>query len=121
MQPMFEVSVEKSFTAEHAVTICGVEELPHSHNWKVVLTVQGDKLDKDGLLIDFLDVEGQLSRAIEPLHHANLNTCPEMNNQNPSTEHVAMYIAQCVHISPPNKIVSVTVTEASHCKATYTP
>ncbi|MBC8202333.1 MAG: 6-carboxytetrahydropterin synthase [Planctomycetes bacterium] len=118
---MFEVSVETSFTATHAVTICGVEEEPHSHDWKVVVKVQGEELDNDGLIVDFLDLEKQLSNAIRPLHDSNLNTCPEMNNLNPSTERVALYIAQCIHIPPPNKIVSVTVTEAPHCKATYTP
>jgi 6-pyruvoyl-tetrahydropterin synthase len=83
--------------------------------------VQGDTLDKDGLLVDFLDLEQQLAKAIDPLNNSNLNTCPEMKNQNPSTEHVALYITECVNVQPPNKIVSVTVTEAPHCKATYTP
>ena len=118
---MFEVSVETSFTATHAVTICGVEEEQHSHDWKVVLTVQGETLNEDGLLVDFIDLEQQLANTIDPLHNTNLNTCPEMNSQNPSTERVALYIMDCVNVPPPNKIVSVTVTEAPHCKATYTP
>ena len=42
---MFEVSVATSFHAIHAVTIAGVEETPHEHDWKVVASVQGDKLD----------------------------------------------------------------------------
>ena len=54
---MFEVSVETSFVATHAVTMNGIEEDPHSHDWKVVLTVQGNSLDNDGLLVDFLDLE----------------------------------------------------------------
>ena len=98
---MFEVSVEKSFTAMHAVTICGVEEEPHIHDWKVVVKVQGEELDSDGLLVDFLDLEKQLSEAINPLHNSNLNTCPEIKNQNPSTERVAKHIAHCIHVLPP--------------------
>ncbi len=118
---MFEVSVETSFTATHAVTIRGVEEIPHSHDWKVVLRVQGEELDDDGLLVDFLDLEKQLSNAINPLHNSNLNTCKEMGNQNPSTERVALYISNCIDVTPPTTILSVTVTEAPQCKATYTP
>jgi 6-pyruvoyltetrahydropterin/6-carboxytetrahydropterin synthase len=118
---MFEVSVETSFTATHAVTIRGVEEIQHSHDWNVVLRVQGEELDDDGLLVDFLDLEKQLSNAINPLHNSNLNTCKEMGNQNPSTERVALYISNCIDVTPPTTILSVTVTEAPHCKATYTP
>ena len=118
---MFEVSVETSFVATHAVTISGIEEEPHSHDWKVVLTVQGDSLDSEGLLVDFLDLEKQLEDAIGPLHETNLNTCAVLNNQNPTTERVAWYIASCIQVVPPARVSAVTVTEAPNCKATYKP
>ena len=118
---MFEVAVETSFIATHAVTIDGVDEDPHSHDWKVVLTVEGDSLDKDGLLVDFLDLERQLRKAISPFDHANLNTCAVLNAQNPSTERIACYIASCIQVAAPARIKSVTVTEAPNCKATYKP
>jgi 6-pyruvoyltetrahydropterin/6-carboxytetrahydropterin synthase len=118
---MFEVSVETSFTATHAVTIYGVEEEQHSHNWVVVLAIQGRHLDDDGLLVDFLDIEQQLANAVVPLHNANLNTSQEMKDENPTAERVAWYIASCINVTPPALILSVTVTEAPHCKATYRP
>ncbi len=118
---MFEVSVEALFTATHAVTICGVEEEQHSHDWVVVLTVSGNELDHDGLLVDFLDIEQQLANAVTPLQNANLNISPEMNDENPTAERVAWYIASCINVTPPALISSVTVTEAPHCKATYRP
>ena len=118
---MFEVSVETSFVATHAVTMNGIDEDPHSHDWKVVLTVQGDSLDNDGLLVDFLDLEKQLEEAVAPLNDVNLNSCAVLNKQNPSTERIACYIASCINVSPPAQITSVTVTEAPHCKATFKP
>lgn len=118
---MFEVSVEALFTATHAVTICGVEEEQHSHDWVVVLTISGNELDHDGLLVDFLDIKQQLTNAVTPLQNANLNISPEMNDENPTAERVAWYIASCINVTPPALISSVTVTEAPHCKATYRP
>ncbi|MDP7009389.1 MAG: 6-carboxytetrahydropterin synthase [Phycisphaerales bacterium] len=118
---MFEVSVESSFTATHAVTISGVEEDQHDHEWNVVVTVSGERLDSDGLLVDFLELERQVSSAISPLQNTNLNVVQELDSHNPTAEHVAWYIAGCMQIPPPAVLVSVTVTEAPHCKATYRP
>ena len=57
---MFEVSVEAAFKATHAVTVAGVDEIPHEHDWKAVVLVNGEKLDNDGLVVDFLALENRL-------------------------------------------------------------
>ena len=54
---MYEISVETSFLAVHAITIDGIEETPHKHDWKVVASVQSDTLDNDDLVVDFLDLQ----------------------------------------------------------------
>ena len=120
---MFEVSVATSFHAIHAVTIAGVEETPHEHDWKVVASVQGDKLDEDGLLVDFLDLQRRLEEIVAPFLHADLNQCPEMDGQNPTAEHVAWYIAKQLqeNVIAPTILSSVRVTEAPNCIATYRP
>ena len=120
---MFEVSVEQSFRAQHAVTVNGIDEEPHDHNWKVEIFVSGPSLDDDGLLLDFLALERDLTLAVSPLKDVDLNTCELLKGKNPSAEHVAMYFAACLEgtILPPNKLESITVTEAPHCKAIYHP
>ena len=120
---MFEVSVEGHFRAEHAVTVSGVDETPHFHDWKAVVLVSGPTLDEDGLLLDFLKLEADLDKAIAPLRDADLNTCQVLQGKNPSAEHVAIYIADCIKntILPPNKLDSITITEAPHCKAILHP
>ena len=51
---MYEVSVEDSFAAGHALRgYRGKCENPHGHNYKVQVTLMGEKLDNIGLLLDF--------------------------------------------------------------------
>ena len=120
---MFRVCVSTSFDATHAVTIQGIDETPHSHNWKIVATLEGTTLDDDELLIDFLEVEKILDSIIAPFKTANLNTVDVLEGKNPSTELVALYIGEalCKQIQDPIQVQSVVVTEAPNCKAIYYP
>ena len=120
---MFEISVETSFVAVHAVTIDGVEEAPHEHNWKVVASVRGDKLDNDGLLVDFLELQRGLEQVVSPFRNVNLNQCAQLNGNNPTAEQVAWYIATQLQdqVQAPSTISAVRVTEAPDCIATYRP
>ena len=120
---MFEVSVATSFHAVHAVTISGVEETPHEHDWNVVVSIQGDKLDDDGLLVDFIALQRELEQVVSPFRNVNLNQCSVLDGQNPTAERVAWYIATQLQnkIQAPANIYSVIVTEAPNCIATYRP
>jgi|JYMV01.1.fsa_nt_gi 6-pyruvoyltetrahydropterin/6-carboxytetrahydropterin synthase len=118
---MFSVHVTTSFNAVHAVTIRGEDETPHSHNWKVEVVIEGETLDEDGVLIDFLEVEGQLETIIEPLAESNLNTIDTLESTNPSAERIAQYVGDALskQIRGNVRVQSVTITEATNCKATY--
>ena len=120
---MFEISVESSFHAQHAVKIQGVEELPHFHDWKVVVQIGGPKLNEDGVLIDFLELEENLKEILSEFQDSNLNLHHCLGQNNPSAENVAKYIGNCIQdcIEPPNMLTTVTVTEAPNCKAIYHP
>lgn len=120
---MFSVHVTTSFNAVHAVTMKGVDETPHTHNWKVEAVIEGETLDNDGVLIDFLLVEGQLETIIAPLADSNLNTIDTLGSKNPSAERVAQYVGDALseQIHGNVRVQSVTITEAPNCKATYTP
>jgi 6-pyruvoyl-tetrahydropterin synthase len=118
---MFEVSVSTSFPAVHAVTISGVEETPHSHDWKVLAVVSCDALDSDNLLIDFLQLESDLENVVARLRDTDLNANPVLQGNNPSTEFVAMYIATelAKKVNSPACLDSIALTEAPNCIATY--
>lgn len=89
---MFEVSVEESFAAGHALRgYRGKCENPHGHNYKVRITVVGQQLDSIGLLWDFKDLKGAVNEIIDRLDHQYLNDLDPFKETNPSAENLAKY------------------------------
>ena len=92
---MFEVSVEQTFAAGHALrNYKGSCENVHGHNFKVMVTIEGPKLDGTGLLIDFLDLKASMQGVIAKLDHQFLNDIAPFNVLNPSAENMAEYFYQ---------------------------
>lgn len=117
---MYEIAVSCTFNATHAVTVGGVQEELHDHDWRVVATVAGESLDDEGLLIDFLELQRLLNAAVSPLRNANLADAIE--GMNPSAERVAAFIGSRLDASLPSAVVSsIAVTEAPGCIATWRP
>lgn len=120
---MFELSVERTFCAAHAIVIAGKREPMHGHNWHVTVTVSGDALDADGLLCDFHLVERELDRVIGSLHNTNLNVTAPFDTINPTAELIAKHIADAIMPALPAhvRLKRTSVTEAPGCTATYFP
>jgi len=124
---MFEVSVEQTFAAGHALrNYKGSCENVHGHNFKVMVTIEGQKLDDTGLLIDFLDLKASMQGIIAKLDHQFLNDIAPFDVLNPSAENMAEYfyneLARDVEANPvPVKIREVKVWETEIQSATYRP
>src|SRR5437588_12374368 len=89
---LFEVTVEESFAAGHYLrNYKGKCENPHGHNYKVLVTLRGEELDKAGLLLDFKDLKGALREVIERLDHQMINDVEPFKVVNPSAENLARY------------------------------
>jgi 6-pyruvoyltetrahydropterin/6-carboxytetrahydropterin synthase len=89
---MFEVSVEDTFAAGHALRgYRGKCENPHGHNYKVRITLAGESLDHIGLLYDFKDLKEVMNEVIDYLDHQFLNDIEPFRNMNPSAENMAKY------------------------------
>ena len=122
---MFEISVEHTFAAGHALReYKGKCENVHGHNYKVRVTIAGDKLNAAGLLMDFVDLRAQIKKFIERLDHRFLNDIPPFDKLNPSAENLAKYI--CDEIEPQARnqglrVDGVTVWETDTTSATYRP
>lgn len=122
---MYELTIESEFCAAHALTISGVREEVHGHNWHVTVSIGGENLDPDGLLCDFHTAEEVLAAVIEPFHNRDLNKVPPFDGLNPSAEHVARHIAREMShrldpsLSPFARVLWARVTEAARCTATY--
>jgi 6-pyruvoyltetrahydropterin/6-carboxytetrahydropterin synthase len=122
---MFEVSVEYTFAAGHALrNYKGKCEHVHGHNYKVRVTLAGDKLNAAGLLMDFGDLRAEIKGLVEKLDHRFLNDIPPFDQLNPSAENLAKYI--CDEIEPQARnqglqVHGVTVWETETTSATYRP
>ena len=121
---MFEVTVEQTFAAGHALrNYKGKCENVHGHNYRVRVTVQGASLDNTGLLVDFGDVKRLMGGAIEYLDHRFLNDLPPFDEINPSAENIAKYFYDRVSGGMPAavRVSEVQVWETDTSSAVYRP
>ena len=95
---MFEVSVEETFSAGHALrNYKGKCENPHGHNYRVQVTFSGPDLDANGLLVDFVELKKVVHSVLDRLDHQWLNDFPPFDAINPSAENIAKYIFEEVN------------------------
>ena len=67
---MYRISIYDYFSSAHQLK--GYEgkcEEIHGHNWKVEIEVEGNELDKVGMLIDFKELKNILKGVIDELDH----------------------------------------------------
>ena len=123
---IYEASVEKRFTARHAVCLPdGSFEPAHEHLWCVTATFRCEKLNPPmGVVVDFLEVESALSAIIADLEGGDLNRAAELADAGASAERVAEFIAKKLMARLPGggrRLYSLAVTEAAGCRAAYYP
>jgi 6-pyruvoyltetrahydropterin/6-carboxytetrahydropterin synthase len=123
---LFEVTVEHSFAAGHYLrNYKGKCENPHGHNYKVLVTLQGQELDKAGLLLDFKDLKSAIKAVVARLDHQMINDIAPFTEINPSAENLARYFYQEANVllkSASNGRVwvkAVTMFETDVTNATY--
>jgi len=124
---MFEVSVEETFAAGHALRgYKGKCENVHGHNYRVRVTLEGASLDQAGLLYDFVHLKQVIQGLIRSLDHKFLNEQPPFDKINPSAENIAKYFYQRAseqlgQAANGARLASVTVWESDTTAATYRP
>jgi 6-pyruvoyltetrahydropterin/6-carboxytetrahydropterin synthase len=119
----FEIEVETSFSAAHALRFRGAREPVHGHDFRVTVRIGGRELDPDGLLFDFHEVERHLAEIVAPFRSRDLNAVPPFDRVNPSAEEIARHVAARLsgRLPAAAEILSVRVTEAPGCAATFRP
>jgi 6-pyruvoyltetrahydropterin/6-carboxytetrahydropterin synthase len=123
---MFEVCVEHSFAAGHALrNYRGKCENVHGHNYKVQVLIQGEKLDDVGMLADFVVLKRLLRDISERLDHVFLNDIEPFTQLNPTAENMALYICEKMQegltLANPVEVAEVKVWETDLQSATYRP
>lgn len=126
---MFELRVEHSFPAGHALR--GYEGKCaniHGHNYRVQAVVRGAKLNKIGLLMDFGDLKKALRAICEEMDHQFLNDLPAFAVINASAENIAHHVYQRMRKALAAELdangaelVEVTVQETDTAWAVYRP
>lgn len=80
----------------------------HGHNWKITITCETEKLNNNGMVVDFTDIKRDVEARLD---HRYLN---EVVPFNPTAENIAEWIAGLV----PN-CVKVSVQESEGNVAEY--
>lgn len=90
---MFELSIKTKFEAAHRLPgYSGKCERLHGHNWVIEVIVNGSKLDKLGMLIDFGILKKSVADVTDKLDHYYLNEQEPFKEINPTAENIAKYI-----------------------------
>ena len=90
---MFEIQAESMFSAaHHLLNYEGKCENQHGHNWKVIVSVRGTKLNDANILVDFKVLKKELNAVLDILDHQDINELEYFKNISPSSEMIAKFI-----------------------------
>lgn len=123
---MYELRVVTHFAAAHRLTMVGEKcENLHGHNWKIEVYVQGQDLDRGGVLVDFGVIKGHVRDLMKTLDHRFLNELEDFRDDTPpSSENIARYLADNLASRmdlPGIRVSRVTAWESENASATYIP
>ncbi len=119
---MFEVTVRGSFIARHALrSRGGITEPLHTHEWRVSVTYAGERLDDQGVLVDFGLIRKHLDGLLGPLADQDLGRTRLLAGRNPSAENMARAVSNRLPATLPNGVRPrcVEVEEEPGCVARY--
>jgi len=122
---MFRLKVTTHFAAAHQLKMVADKcENMHGHNWKIEVTISGNHLNDAGVLMDFGDLKRHVSGIMDTLDHKFLNELDFFRDGNPSSENIAMYIAETLQPRIRDdgvQVDRVTAWESEDACATYIP
>ncbi len=118
---MFELTVRGEFSSAHFLRDYeGKCRNLHGHTWKVAVTVKGSRLNKIGVMTDFVELKAHLRALLEQLDHTCINDLEYFKTHNTTTENIARFIhAQYGARVKPLKMVKVQVWESDNADVVY--
>jgi 6-pyruvoyltetrahydropterin/6-carboxytetrahydropterin synthase len=120
---MYEITVYSHFSAAHRLRcLQGRCESLHGHNWKIEASVVSNRLNREGIVLDFGVLKQKVEKILKALDHTYLNELPHFAKREPSSECIAKYIfdelkAELKRYSV--KVKRVTAWESDTASATY--
>ncbi|MQC27444.1 MAG: 6-carboxytetrahydropterin synthase [Chloroflexi bacterium] len=121
---MFSLCVQRDFEAQHYLIggDWGEENAPHTHNYRLELTLEGDTLNHHGFLIDIEEVGRELDGLLATYRGATLNTLPDFEGLNPSLERFARIVCAALARrlrTEQLRAVNVRLWESQDASASY--
>lgn len=110
----YSVSVSSSFSSAHRVRLpSGDWEPLHGHNYRVEVCVSSDKLDDNGMVIDFHLLKKALDSVVSKLHNSNLNENSYIASEVdiPTAENLGLFILKEVEKIIGRKVSYVKIYE----------
>lgn len=102
---MYETILERHFCAGHHLSNYeGKCSNFHGHNYKVMLHVTTDVLDKSGISIDFKELKNILDPILEAVDHKYLNELELFQERHTSAEAIAEMFYQQIKVQLPEHI-----------------
>ncbi len=122
---MYELQVEHRFHARHGVRLPsgGIEPL-HDHEWRIKVFVVAEKLDENGMVIDFHVLLNLLKKAAHSLAPtSSVNETPFFAGRGASTEQMAYFFYEWLTERLPRhvRLKAVRLWEEPDRAATYYP
>jgi 6-pyruvoyltetrahydropterin/6-carboxytetrahydropterin synthase len=93
---MYALAMSKAFSSQHFLIggDWGDENSPHSHQYRLEVVLEGERLDEHGFLVDIVEFEEQIDRRVRKYQGAVLNEIPAFSGLNPSIEIFCRVVAR---------------------------
>ncbi|MEK6588664.1 MAG: 6-carboxytetrahydropterin synthase [Chloroflexota bacterium] len=109
---MFSLAVRRSFSASHFLIggDWGAENQPHSHDYRLEVELEGERLDQHGFLVDLVELERQVDALLAQYQGRSLNELAAFAGLNPSLEHFSRIFGEALDRSLNNhELHAITV------------
>ena len=120
---MFEITVYSHFAGAHRLRyLRGRCEKLHGHNWKIEVSVVSNRLNREGIVLDFGILKQKVEQVVKTLDHTYLNELPYFVKIEPSSENIARYIFKKMEKEVSRyraKLKRVTAWESDTSSAAY--
>lgn len=85
---MYQLAISRNFIAQHYLIggDWGKENTKHSHQYKIEVLIESDRLDRHGYLMDIVELETSVDQTIDRFRDCTLNALEPFHNINPSLE-----------------------------------
>ena len=120
---MYRVSKVLYFEAAHFLNgYVGACQNLHGHSYKLEITIESERLDSSGMVVDFKQIKEFTRQLLERYDHSCLNELDEYKANSPTAENMAREIYEELkrHIYVGLHLVSVKVWETRDSCAEYT-